>query len=96
MKRYRNWIIALVLSATAGAVAIQNGLAPSLSESTESPLPITSTDAPTTTPTYEPCGYMWAYKDVPELLVKSTPRPVDRITPLSVGDIPGIVVCAPE
>ena len=70
MKRYRNWIIALVLSATAGAVAIQNGLAPSLSESTESPLPITSTDAPTTTPTYEPCGYMWAYKDVPELLVK--------------------------
>jgi hypothetical protein len=72
MKRYKNWIIALVLSATAGAVALQNGLAPSLSESTET-ASILSTDTPTTTPTYEPCGYMWAYQDVPELTIKIEP-----------------------
>ena len=63
MKRYRNWIIALVVIITMGAIALQNRLVPSSVEVTKAP-PITST------PTYEPCGYMWAYQDVPELAVK--------------------------
>ena len=72
MKRYRNWIIAFVLSATAGAIALQNGLAPSSTETAPvtSTSTIKSTDTPTSTPTYEPCGYVWAYQDVPELSIK--------------------------
>ncbi len=33
---------------------------------------------------------------VPLELVKSVTRPVDRITPESVGEMPGVVVFAPE
>jgi len=75
MKRYRNWIIALFISATAGAVALQSGLAPSSADITGSPsitstATIAVTDTPTTTPTDEPCSYTWAYQDAPELTAK--------------------------
>lgn len=54
-----------MLTATVGAIALQNGLAPS-----EVNAPITSTPIITSTPNNEPCAYVWDYKNVPELTVK--------------------------
>jgi len=55
MKKYRNWIIGFVISATVGAVALQNGL----------------TSSPINPPAgNEPCAYMEAYQDVPDLAAK--------------------------
>jgi hypothetical protein len=65
MKKYRNWIIGFVLTATAGAIALQNGLT-----QPEVDVPITSAPIITSTPNNEPCAYMWDYKNVPELTVK--------------------------
>lgn len=86
MKRYRNWIIALVLSATAGAIALQNQLVPESVDATETPTntstpAIIFTDTPTITPAYEGCAYMWAYRDAPELTEKldSTFRAIDPV-----------------
>jgi hypothetical protein len=63
MKRARNWIIGIVLTATAGAIALQNGFAP---DSIAQPPNITDTPAP-----FEgPCSYVWAYHDAPELTKK--------------------------
>ena len=69
MKRNRSLLIGILLTATAGFIVLQNGLAPATVGMTEIP-PITSTNTPTTTPTFEPCGYIWAYQDVPELAIK--------------------------
>ena len=65
IKNYRNWIIGIALTAAAGAATLQSGLAPTAS----TPLPPPTMDTPTQTvpPTAQPCGYMWAYKDAPEL-----------------------------
>ncbi|MCE9647713.1 MAG: hypothetical protein K8S20_17095 [Chloroflexi bacterium] len=71
MKRNRNLIIGVILTAAAIFVALQNANDstvdgnPGLRASTITPaFPITST------PTYENCGYMWAYHDYPELTEK--------------------------
>jgi len=68
MNKKRNWAIALVLSATAGIFALQTVSAPT----SQSPQvePLTQTPTITFTPTYEACGYMWAYHDDAELTVK--------------------------
>lgn len=65
IKKYRNWIIGVALTAAAGAATLQSGLAPSAA----TPLPPPTIDTPTqtVTPTAQPCGYMWAYEDAPEL-----------------------------
>ena len=74
MKHKRNWIIGIVLSATAGFVALQSVAAPSHDDIT--PPPITSTvkfsaaETETITPAYEGCAYVWAYHDAPELTEK--------------------------
>ncbi len=71
MKRNRNWIIGIVLTATVGFIALQNGIAPSQDEATQPPFVTnTSTIEITDTPTYEGCGYMWAYHNSPELTEK--------------------------
>ena len=57
MKIKKNWLIPLVLTAAAGAVVLQNSLAPVSSAAV--------TTAPA--PDYEGCAYMWAYHDAPEL-----------------------------
>jgi len=62
MKRYRNWIIVFILSATTGAVALQHKLMPATIDVNET-APITRTPA-------GPCAYMWATQAVPELTEK--------------------------
>jgi hypothetical protein len=62
MKQKRNWAIGIILTATAGYIALQSGLAPS-SAVTETP-PITSTSIE------EPCAYVPAYQDSPKLALK--------------------------
>jgi len=65
IKNYRNWIIGIALTAAAGAATLQSGLAPTAT----TPPPPPTVDSPTQTvpPTAQPCGYMWAYEDAPEL-----------------------------
>ena len=71
MKRNRNLVIGIILTATAGFVALQNGLAPASDSVTQTPdITITSTVEIIDTPAYEGCGYMWAYHDSPELTQK--------------------------
>lgn len=72
MKRSRNWIIALVLSATVGGIALQNSLAPVPVAATGTPSNTATstaifTETPTVTPAYEGCAYTWAYRDSLEL-----------------------------
>ncbi len=62
MNRNRTLIIGILLTATAGFIALQNGFTSNPENETQTPS-VTFTDAPTVTPTYEPCGYMWAYHD---------------------------------
>lgn len=82
-KRNRNWIIALVLTAAAGFVAVQTGLAPSSNGAALTPVnDLTTsgsgiTDTPTVsdtpvadTPSYEGCAYVWAYHDAPDITAK--------------------------
>jgi WD40 repeat protein len=72
MNRKRNWVIAGITAAIAGGIAIQNGLVSPSAEvqSPEITLTFTHTPPPTYTPTYEGCGYMWAYHDDPVLTEK--------------------------
>lgn len=65
MKRGRNWIIGIILSATAAFIAVQSVNAPN-QESQETVIPITETS----TLAYEGCAYTWAYQDAPELTKK--------------------------
>lgn len=74
MKHKRNWVIGIILSATAGFVALQNVTAPTHTIETPEviatisaiadPSPTVSTNA------YGGCGYQWAYQDDPELTAK--------------------------
>ncbi len=74
MKKNRNWIIALILTATAGAVVLQNSTSSQTSHTATETARITDTvespvsvDESALTPTYEGCAYVWAYHDDPEL-----------------------------
>lgn len=75
MKRNRNWIIGLILTATAGFIALQSGIAPAQDKATQLPFvtntsTIAFTNTPTVTPAYEGCAYTWAYRDAPVLTQK--------------------------
>lgn len=75
MKHKRNWIIAIILSAAAGFVALQNVAAPTHDDAAPDPVITITTETPlsgseTLTPTYEGCAYVWAYRDAPELTEK--------------------------
>jgi hypothetical protein len=70
MNTKRNWTIAIVISAAAGVFALQNVSAPSLPNLPGETPGVTSTATHTATPTYEGCGYMWAYHDDVELSAK--------------------------
>ncbi len=71
MKHKRNWAIGIILSATAAFFALQNVAAPTPDDTIPPSSAVTSeTPPPATeslTPTFEGCGYMWAYHDDPEL-----------------------------
>ncbi|CAG1016843.1 hypothetical protein ANAEL_05864 [Anaerolineales bacterium] len=70
MKHKRNVAIALVLSAAAGFLALQNvsaptpDTAPPTAESIVTEPPVTEASVP------EQCAYTWAYQDAPELTQK--------------------------
>jgi hypothetical protein len=75
MKKNRIWIIGIVLTATAGFIALQNLTAPAVDEVLPTPFitntsAIIFTDTPTPTPAYEGCGFMWAYHNAPDLTEK--------------------------
>jgi hypothetical protein len=75
MKRKKNWIIGVLLTATAGFFALQNGLTPGSVDSSITPTNtnisiIAITDTPTATSADEGCAYMWANHDAPELTGK--------------------------
>jgi hypothetical protein len=70
MHKKRNLAIAIVVGTTAGIFALQNVSAPSPVELPVSTFTLTSTATITISPTYEGCGYMWAYHDDPELSAK--------------------------
>jgi hypothetical protein len=68
MKRNRNLIVGIILTATVGFVALQNGFAPASDSATQTP---NITEAPVTTaPIEETCAYVWAYHNAPELTEK--------------------------
>jgi hypothetical protein len=67
MKRKRNWIIGIVLSATAAFVALQTVNAPT-QESPSTDTAVSNTETPTLA--YEGCAFSWAYQDAPELTKK--------------------------
>lgn len=71
MKQNRNLIISIILTATAGFVALQNGFAPAAESVTQTPI-ITATAADTATSpaVEEPCAYVWAHYSAPELTTK--------------------------
>jgi hypothetical protein len=72
MKHKRNWVIGVILSATAAFVALQNVAAPTHEAETPQAV-ITITASPEPSPTMNSsgnCGYMWAYHDDPELTAK--------------------------
>ncbi|MDD2921724.1 MAG: hypothetical protein PHQ36_05495 [Anaerolineales bacterium] len=66
MKNKKTWTIVIILTATAGFIALQNGLAPTPSAATQTAAAANA--APTAS--NEGCGYMWAYHDAPELTDK--------------------------
>ena len=75
MKRSRNWIIGIVLTTAAGIFALQNGLAPTSVSATVTSTsingsPLSITEMPTLSPTYEGCSFNWANHDAPELTKK--------------------------
>jgi hypothetical protein len=70
MHKKRNLAIAIIVSAAAGMFALQNVFAPSPAELPVSTFTLTSTATITSSPTYEGCGYMWAYHDDPTLTAK--------------------------
>jgi hypothetical protein len=69
MKKNRNWLLALLVSAVAGVVVLQNSAAPGDLPATITPaVVLTSTGTPTLA--YEGCGFMWAYHDDPQMTAK--------------------------
>ena len=72
MKRRRNVVIAIALSAAAGFLALQNVSAPAPNETTQIPDAETIVTESPTVEASAPgqCGYMWAYHDAPELTKK--------------------------
>jgi hypothetical protein len=70
MHKKRNLAIAIIVSTAAGVFALQNVLAPSPVELPAPTFTSTSTVTTTASPTYEGCGYMWAYHDDAELSAK--------------------------
>lgn len=70
MKHKRNWVIGIVLSATAGFVALQNVNAPTHEDAVPDPVIPIATESEILTPTYEGCAFVWAYHDAPELTEK--------------------------
>jgi hypothetical protein len=67
MNRRRNLIIGIILTATAGFVALQNGVPPASDSVTQTPV---ITDTATSASFEGPCAYVWAYHDAPELTQK--------------------------
>jgi hypothetical protein len=67
MKRNKKWIVGIILTVTAGFVALQNGFAPASDSVTQTPI---ITDTATSTPFDEPCAYVWAHQGAPELTQK--------------------------
>ncbi|MBE0672052.1 MAG: hypothetical protein IH588_15835 [Anaerolineales bacterium] len=82
MKHKRNWVIGIILSATAAFVALQNVAAPTHEvETPQAVITITASLEPS--PTADDtgnCGYMWAYHDDPELTAK-VDEAVHRLNP---------------
>ncbi len=77
MKRNRYLIIGILLFAAIGFIMLQTRIAPAVENATSTPsitntvtISFTDTPTPTLTPSYEGCGYMWAYHDAPELTEK--------------------------
>lgn len=72
MNKKRMLALAILIAATTGVFALQNVSAPSLVELPVNTITATSTISQTITlsPTYEGCGYMWAYHDDPTLTTK--------------------------
>ena len=72
MKQKRNLVIAIVLSAAAGVLTLQNVFAPAPDAITQTPEVETIVTEPpiTEAPVSEPCAYVWAYHDAPELTEK--------------------------
>lgn len=73
MKHKRNWVIGIILSATAAFAALQNAAAPTDGINTPEVIATISATAeasPTAAESYGGCGYMWAYQDDPELTAK--------------------------
>jgi hypothetical protein len=68
MKQSRNWIIGIVLiTATAGFIALQNGFVPAIATAIPTAAII---DTVTSAPAEEPCAFVWASHDSPELTQK--------------------------
>jgi hypothetical protein len=67
MKQNRKWIIGIVLTATAGYFALQNGIASTTDSATQTPI---ITDTAIVAPINEPCAYIWAHRGAPELTQK--------------------------
>ena len=75
MKRARKWALGAALTAAAAFAALQTVSAPTPEAGTQSPPIETLTASPevldgatdTAIPQPEPCGYQWAYQDLPEL-----------------------------
>jgi hypothetical protein len=70
MNKKRNWAIAVVISAAAGLFALQTVSAPTPQDLPGPPPTVLPTVTHTSTPTYEGCGYMWAYHNDVELSAK--------------------------
>jgi hypothetical protein len=69
MKKTRNWLLALLVSAVAGAVVLQNRAAQANPPATVTPT-VALTQTATPTLAYEGCGFMWAYHDDPAMSAK--------------------------
>jgi len=75
MNRTRKWIVGIVLTATAGFVAVQNGFTPGPNLVTPTPsititVTITPTEIPSNSADDGQCAYVWASHDAPELTKK--------------------------
>ncbi len=85
MNKKRNWILALILSATAGFFALQNGTAPTNNAPTATGTAI-AIETTTFTPGYEGCSFVWAYHDDPELTEKIDAA-IRALDPLATANV---------
>ncbi len=93
MKKNQNWIIALILTATAGAVVLQNSASQTSDAATETARitdtlesPVIIVDESKLTSIYEGCGYMWAYHEDPEFSQKINDA-VQALNPLASAKV---------